>query len=323
MKEISITEIEPVKIGQTENTAAGTGCTVLLAEKGLRAGLDIRGGGPAVREDQLLNPLMAADMIHSVVISGGSAYGLAAASGVMECLEQRGIGYDVGVTKVPLVVQSALFDLTVGDTFVRPDAAMGYEAARLALESPNYKDGNYGAGCGCTVGKLLGMDYCMKTGIGSFAIQIDDLQVGAVAAVNALGDVFDWRKGRQIAGLLTEDRKQLRRTAEVMKSAIEIVKNRFVGNTTIGVIVTNARFSKAQLCKIAGMGHDGYARSIHPVHTTLDGDSIYAVSAGDVRADQDVVGMIGAEVMSEAIMRAVRAAESAYGYPSASELGFV
>lgn len=323
MKEISITEIEPVKIGQTENTAAGTGCTVLLAEKGLRAGLDIRGGGPAAREDQLLNPLMAADMIHSVVISGGSAYGLAAASGVMECLEQRGIGYDVGVTKVPLVVQSALFDLTVGDTFVRPDAAMGYEAARLALESPNYKDGNYGAGCGCTVGKLLGMDYCMKTGIGSFAIQIDDLQVGAVAAVNALGDVFDWRKGRQIAGLLTEDRKQLRRTAEVMKSAIEIVKNRFVGNTTIGVIVTNARFSKAQLCKIAGMGHDGYARSIHPVHTTLDGDSIYAVSAGDVRADQDVVGMIGAEVMSEAIMRAVRAAESAYGYPSASELGFV
>ena len=182
MKEISITEIEPVKIGQTENTAAGTGCTVLLAEKGLRAGLDIRGGGPAAREDQLLNPLMAADMIHSVVISGGSAYGLAAASGVMECLEQRGIGYDVGVTKVPLVVQSALFDLTVGDTFVRPDAAMGYEAARLALESPNYKDGNYGAGCGCTVGKLLGMDYCMKTGIGSFAIQIDDLQVGAVAA---------------------------------------------------------------------------------------------------------------------------------------------
>ncbi|MBR3276530.1 MAG: P1 family peptidase [Eubacterium sp.] len=323
MKEISITEIEPVKIGQTENTAAGTGCTVLLAEKGLRAGLDIRGGGPAAREDQLLNPLMAADKIHSVVISGGSAYGLAAASGVMECLEQRGIGYDVGVTKVPLVVQSALFDLTVGDTFVRPDAAMGYEAARLALESPNYKDGNYGAGCGCTVGKLMGMDYCMKTGIGSFAIQIDDLQVGAVAAVNALGDVFDWRKGRQIAGLLTEDRKQLRRTAEVMKSAIEIVKNRFVGNTTIGVIVTNARFSKAQLCKIAGMGHDGYARSIHPVHTTLDGDSIYAVSAGDVRADQDVVGMIGAEVMSEAIMRAVRAAESAYGYPSASELGFV
>ena len=323
MKEISITEIEPVKIGQTENTAAGTGCTVLLAEKGLRAGLDIRGGGPAAREDQLLNPLMAADMIHSVVISGGSAYGLAAASGVMECLEQRGIGYDVGVTKVPLVVQSALFDLTVGDTFVRPDAAMGYEAARFALESPNYKDGNYGAGCGCTVGKLMGMDYCMKTGIGSFAIQIDDLQVGAVAAVNALGDVFDWRKGRQIAGLLTEDRKHLRRTAEVMKSAIEIVKNRFVGNTTIGVIVTNARFSKAQLCKIAGMGHDGYARSIHPVHTTLDGDSIYAVSAGDVRADQDVVGMIGAEVMSEAIMRAVRAAESAYGYPSASELGFV
>ncbi|MBQ6602155.1 MAG: P1 family peptidase [Eubacterium sp.] len=323
MKEISITEIESVKIGQTENTAAGTGCTVLLAEKGLRAGLDIRGGGPAAREDQLLNPLMAADMIHSVVISGGSAYGLAAASGVMECLEQRGIGYDVGVTKVPLVVQSALFDLTVGDTFVRPDAAMGYEAARLALESPNYKDGNYGAGCGCTVGKLLGMDYCMKTGIGSFAIQIDDLQVGAVAAVNALGDVFDWRKGRQIAGLLTEDRKHLRRTAEVMKSAIEIVKNRFVGNTTIGIIVTNARFSKAQLCKIAGMGHDGYARSIHPVHTTLDGDSIYAVSAGGVRADQDVVGMIGAEVMSEAIMRAVRAAESAYGYPSATELGFV
>ncbi len=320
MKEISINEIDPVKIGQVENSAAGTGCTVFVCPEGMRAGLDVRGGGPAGRETQLLNPLMAAQEIHAVVLAGGSAFGLEAANGVMNCLEERDIGFDVGVTKVPLVVQSSLFDLTVGDTFTRPDAKMGYEAARQALESPNYRDGNYGAGCGCTVGKIGGMETCMKTGIGSYAVQIENLKVGAVVAVNALGDIFDWKTGEQIAGLLTEDKKGFRSIEEVLRSSIEAVENRFVENTTLGIVITNAAFDKAALCKIAGMAHDGYARSIRPVHTSADGDSIYAVSVGEVKADRDVIGMLAAEVISEAIKRAVNSADSAYGFPSAGGL---
>ena len=320
MKEISINDFSPLRIGQTENREAGTGCTVFLCEKGMCAGLDVRGGGPASRESQLLNPLAAAQELHAVVLAGGSAFGLGAANGVMDCLERRGIGLDVGVTKVPLVAQSDLFDLTVGDAHTRPDPAMGFEAARLALDAPNYRDGNYGAGCGATVGKIAGMQTAMKTGIGSYAIQVGDLKVGAVVALNALGDVFDWRSGKQIAGLLTEDKTALRSTSDYLTADTRAVENRFVGNTTLGVIVTNAFFTKAQLCKIAGMGHDGFARSIRPVHTSYDGDSIYALSVGLVPADQEVVGTLAAEVISEAILRAVLSAESAYGFPCANGL---
>ena len=320
MIEISVNSFAPLRIGQTENAAAGTGCTVLLCENGMRAGLDVRGGGPASRESQLLNPLMAAQEIHAVVIAGGSAFGLGAANGVMQCLEERGFGYDVGVTKVPLVAQSDIFDLTVGDPFVRPDAAMGYEAARLALDAPNYRDGNYGAGCGATVGKITGMGRCMKTGIGSYAVGTGDLQIGAVAVVNALGDIFDRKTGRQIAGLLSEDRTKLCSSSEYMRSQIRPAENRFTGNTTIAAVFTNAAFSKAQLCKIAGMAHDGFARSIAPVHTSADGDSIYALSVGEIAADQDLVGAMAADVVSEAIVRAVFRAESAYGFPAAADL---
>ena len=320
MKEIAITDIRPIRIGQTENAEAGTGCTVLICENGMRAGLDVRGGGPASRESQLLNPLMAIQIIHAVVLSGGSAYGLGTANGVMQYLEEHGYGYDTGFALVPLVAQADLYDLSVADASVRPDAAMGYEAARRAFEEPNYRDGNYGAGCGATVGKIGGMDTCMKTGIGSYAVELGELQIGAVVALNALGDVFDWKTGKQVAGLLTEDKTALRCTADVMKRSVRVVENKFTGNTTLAVVVTNAKFDKAQLCKIAGMAHDGYARSIRPVHTSADGDSIYAVSVGDVAADQDLVGILAAEVVSEAILRAVASAESAYGHPAASDL---
>ncbi len=327
MKEISIRELDAVRIGQVENSQAGTGCTVFLCKNGMRAGLDVRGGGPASRETDLLNPLMAAQVIHGIVLAGGSAFGLSAASGVMEYLEEQGIGYDVGVTKVPLVVQSDLFDLTVGDGFVRPDAKMGYAAAKQAMEDPNYKDGNFGAGCGATVGKIAGMATCMKTGIGSYAVQLGELKIGAVVALNALGDIYDWRTGKQIAGLLTEDRTAFRSSPEVIASSIQTVKNRFkesvagVTNTTLGVIITNAAFEKPALCKIAGMGHDGYARTIRPVHTSFDGDSIYAVSAGDVQADQEVVGTLASEIICQAILRAVESATGAYGYPAACDIG--
>ena len=318
--EIPITEIKPLRIGQTENAEAGTGCTVLIAENGMAAGLDVRGGGPASRESQLLNPLMSAQTIHAVGLSGGSAYGLGTANGVMQYLEEKGYGYDTGFALVPLVVQADIYDLSVGDPKVRPDAAMGYEAARRAFEEPNYRDGNYGVGCGATVGKIAGMETSMKTGIGSYAVQIGELQVGAVVVVNALGDVFDWKTGEQIAGLLSEDGKSLRSTSEYMKQTIQAVENKFTGNTTLAVIVTNAKFNKTQLCKIAGMGQDGMARAIRPVHTSADGDSVFALSVGDVEADQDLVGILGTEVVSEAILRAVQNAESAYGYPSLSDL---
>ena len=320
MKEIPVTDFEEIRIGQTENREAATGCTVFICDRGMRAGLDVRGGGPASRESQLLNPLTAAQEIHAIVLAGGSAYGLGAANGVMRCLEERGIGYDTGFALVPLVAQADLYDLSVGDPGVRPDEAMGYEAARIALQEPNYRDGNYGAGCGASVGKILGMGTCMKTGMGSYAVQIGELKVGAVVALNALGDIFDWKTGRQIAGLLTEDRQGFRSTMDQMCSSIEMVENKFTGNTTLSVVMTNASFGKPQLCKIAGMAHDGYARSIRPVHTSADGDSIFAVSAGTVAADLDLTGALAAEAVSEAIKRAVWNAKSAYGYPAAGDL---
>lgn len=320
MKEIAITELPHVQIGQAQDEIAGTGCTVLLFGKdGAPAGLDVRGGGPASRESELLKPMAAASAIHAILLSGGSAFGLDAAGGVMRYLEERNIGFDVGVTKVPLVCQSCLFDLTVASAQVRPDAAMAYAACQNA-EKGNYQDGNYGAGTGATVGKLLGMEHCMKSGIGSYAVQVGDLQVGALVAVNALGDIYDWKNGQKVAGLLAEDHKTFLDAEQVALQKTEVVENKFVGNTTLGVILTNARFDKTKLCKIAGMAHDGYARAIRPVHTTADGDSIYAVSLGEVSADQDVVGALGAQVMAQAIVRAVQAAKSAYGFPAASEL---
>lgn len=318
--EISIRAIQGLCIGQTEDAQAGTGCTVLICEQGMAAGLDIRGGGPASRDTHLLDPLTAAQSIHAVVLGGGSAFGLGAADGVMAYLEKKDIGFDVGVTKVPLVVQSDIFDLTVGDKSVRPDRAMGYAAAKNAMEAPNYRDGNYGAGCGATVGKLAGMETCMKSGIGSYAIQLGPLQIGAVVVVNALGDVYDWKTGRKVAGLLTPDKKGFRDSVSLMQESIAVHENRFAENTTIGAVVTNAAFTKAQLCKIAGMAHNGYARSIRPVHTSADGDSIYALSVGHISADMDLVGTLAAEVMSEAIMRAVTSAESAYGFVAAKEM---
>ena len=320
MSEISITDIGPIRIGQVENAEAATGCTVFIAPQGMRAGLDVRGGGPASRESQLLSPLMAAGTIHAIVLAGGSAYGLNAAGGVMRYLEEKGIGYDTGCALVPLVAQSDIYDLSVGDPSVRPDEAMGYEAARLAMEAPNYRDGNFGVGCGASVGKLCGMDYAMKSGVGSFALQLGELKIGAVVAVNALGDVFEWQSGRQLAGLLNESKTALRQTSFVMQQSCAAVENKFTGNTTVAAVFTNAHFEKAQLCKIAGMAHDGYARSIRPVHTSADGDSIYAASLGELRADQDLVGTLAAEVISQAITRAVTGAESAYGLPAARDL---
>lgn len=321
MKTISIKDIEGIRIGNAQNTAAGTGCTVILSESGMCAGLDVRGGGPASRESELLKPLAAAQSIHAVLLGGGSAFGLDAAGGVMQFLEEKGIGFDVGVTKVPLVCQSDIFDLTVADAHTRPDKTMGYEACTGAYHD-NYQDGNFGVGTGATVGKLNGMEHCMETGIGSYAVQIGELKVGAIVVVNALGDIYDWHNGHIIAGMLNDDHQSFADSANFLYQSYEVHDNKYVDNTTIGAIITNARFDKSQLCKIAGMTHNGYARSIRPVHTSADGDSIYALSTGTVAADCDMVGTLAADIMSEAILCAVKHAESAYGYPAYRDLNF-
>ncbi len=319
MREIAIQDVAGFKIGQAQDKVAGTGCTVVLCDAGMAAGLDVRGGGPASRESELLRPLAAEKAIHAVVLAGGSAFGLAASDGVMRYLEERGIGFDVGVTKVPLVCQAGLFDLTVADASVRPDATMGYAACEAA-QLGNYRDGNFGAGTGATVGKLYGMERCMKSGIGSFALQVGEVQIGAIVAVNALGDVYDHKSGKKVAGLLNEDRTGFCSMTDEMARNMNVVENRFTGNTTLGVVLTNAMFDNTRLCKIAAMAHNGLARSIRPVHTSADGDSIFALSIGTVTADLDAIGTLAVDVVSEAILRAVNAAQSAYGYPAAVDI---
>ena len=315
MKEISIIDIEDIKIGSAEDRENATGCTVILCEKGAPAGIDVRGGGPASRESELLNPVAAADKIHAILLSGGSAVGLDAAGGVMEYLEQKNVGVDTGVAKVPLVCCSCLFDLQLVSKRVRPDKAMAYRAC-----SGSYQDGNYGAGTGATVGKYKGTEFMMKSGIGSYAVQLGELKIGAIVAVNALGDIFDYRTGQQIAGLLNQEKDGFLSTEEEMYKQCGQVKDLFTGNTTIGAVITNARFNKGQMNKIAAMAQNGYARAIRPVHTEADGDTIYALSTGDVTADINGVGTLAAQVTAEAIKRAVFAADPAYGLPAAKDL---
>lgn len=324
MKQIKINEIENIKIGNAENKEAGTGCTVIICEKGAVTGLDVRGGGPASRESELLKPTAASGFINAILLSGGSAFGLDAAGGVMEYLEEKNVGFDVGITKVPLVAQSCIFDLTVGDMKVRPDKSMAYEAC-VNAEKNNPTMGNAGAGTGATVGKLGGMATAMKGGLGSYAVQIGDLKVGAIVAVNACGDIYDYDTHEIIAGLLTPDLKNFANTEQVIYNMCEAamatagngLENKEMQNTTIGVIITNGKFTKAQMNKIATMAHNGYARTINPVHTSMDGDSIYAMSVGEVTADMDMVGTLAANVMGHAVCDAIRKAEDAYGVMSA------
>ena len=305
MKEIKITDIGNINIGNAQDYEKGTGITVIIAKEGMAAGVDIRGGGPASRETPLLDPRMQADRIHALVLSGGSAYGLDAAGGVMEYLEERNIGFDVGVAKVPLVCQSCIFDLGYKDPKTRPDKKMAY-AACIDSEKNEPKEGSVGGGTGATVGKLYGMEQCQKSGLGMYAVQIGELKVGAIVIVNAFGDVFDG-KGNKIAGLTDKNGTGSLDFREEMLKSLE-PKNLFTGNTTIGAVITNAAFDKSMLCKIASMGQNGLARRIDPVHTMADGDSVYALSLGDVKADINIVGTLGAYVMEMAIERAVRLA---------------
>lgn len=302
MKEIKLTDIGNFNIGNAQDLENGTGVTVIISKEGMGAGIDIRGGGPASRETPLLNPLMHAETIHALVLSGGSAFGLDASAGVMEYLEERNIGFDVGFTKVPLVLQSCIFDLGYKNFKIRPDKEMGYNAC-LDSENNIIKEGSYGAGTGAAVGKLYGMEQSQKSGLGVYALQVGKLKIGAIVAVNAFGDVFD-SNGNKIAGLKDKNGNFLNFKEEMYKSIKP--KNHFTDNTTIGAIITNAKFSKAMLCKVASMGQNGLARRISPVHTMSDGDSVYALSVGNLEADVNVVGTLACQVMEMAIERAVR-----------------
>ena len=325
MKEISITDIEGILIGQVEDRQAATGVTVIICPEGMPAGIDVRGGGPASRDTRVLDPLASAELIHAVVLSGGSAFGLEASTGVQKYLEERRVGLAIGSVHVPLVCQSSIFDLLVGSSSFRVDAKMGYAACEAAAKG-NYKDGNYGAGCGATVGKVLGPAHSMKTGIGSYAVQLGELKVGAIVVVNAVGDVTDPATGKLVAGLINKEHNMLS-SARTLYKRFEhnpddgkSGREQLVTNTTIGAIITNAKLTKAQLCKLASMGQDGMARTIRPVHTSMDGDSLYGLSVGDVEANLDLVGTLGADCVAKAILVAARSADSAYGLMSAKDI---
>ena len=302
MKEISIREMEGLSIGHATNAEGKTGVTVLYFPNGAQVGCDISGGGPASREIHLTDPMTADNPLNAVVLSGGSAFGLAAADGVMRCLEERGIGYETGYAKVPLVCQSCIFDLGYGSSRIRPDAAMGYDACEKALSATDDSMGNVGAGTGASVGKLLGMKQAQKAGLGIHAIQAGPLKIAAVVVVNALGDVFEPGTGKKIAGLMDP---QLKEFLDFEQLFTQFVTSQPQMNTTIGCIITNAKFDKAKLNKVASMTRNAYARCINPVGTLADGDSIYAASVGNVVSDVNLVGTLASRAMEQAIVKAV------------------
>ncbi len=319
MEIIKFTDIKGIKVGHEQNMEAATGCTVILCEDGATAGVDVRGGAPGTRETDLLNPVNMVDKIHGVLLTGGSAFGLDAAGGIMKYLEENGIGFDVGVTKVPIVCGAALFDLAIGDYKVRPDKEMGYRAC-INANNIYCPEGNVGAGTGATVGKVLGPEFSMKGGLGCFALRAGDLMVGAMVAVNALGDIIDPQNGKIVAGVLNQDKSGLRNTEDIMIGKYDDKRNLFNGNTTIGAIVTNAKLTKAGATKVASMAHNGYGRTIYPAHSMYDGDTIFALATGEIEVDINVVGLLAARVMERAIVRAVQNTEGLCGHKAFTDL---
>lgn len=294
-----ITDIEGIKLGHAQNFEAGTGVSVLIPPENNTCSVDVRGGGPGTRETDLLDPTNQVESVNAIVLSGGSAYGLEASVGVMRGLEEDGLGYKVPSGIVPIVPQAILYDLDYKSYKIRPDSKMGYEAYKNASFEEK-RQGIIGAGTGATVGKLLGMEYAMKSGLGSATIEIGDLKISALVALNAIGDIFDYEKNIQIAGI-KKDGKFI--------SSLDVLSKSHKGltrlNTTIGIIATNAIFDKKQLKKLASMTHNGYARSINPVHTMYDGDTIFSLSTNKIKADINLVGSFAALVMSRAIANAI------------------
>ena len=317
-----LTDVAGLSVGHFTDSRRPTGCTVVLAEAGAVCGVDVRGGAPGTRETDLLDPVNTVQQVHAIVLSGGSAFGLDTATGVVRYLEEKGIGFPVGVGKVPIVPAAILFDLGVGDWKIRPDANAGYAAARAASNGP-IAEGCVGAGAGATVGKLHGLGRAMKAGIGSASVRLPNgAVVAALVAVNALGDIVDPQTGRPLAGLRTADGKSLRGTLAALLAGEAPGRPLAGENTAIGVVATNVALTKSEATKVAQMAHDGLAQAIRPVHTPSDGDTLFAVSTGAVTLDHAtlVVGSLAAEVVARAVVRAVLAARGLPGLPSASDL---
>lgn len=314
VKELNAEEIAGLRIGHAETEEGKTGVTVLYFPRGAQVGCHISGGGPASRETPLTFSETADNPVDAIVLSGGSAYGLAASDGVMRCLEKHEIGYATPFCRVPLVCQSCIFDLGYGSAHVRPDFSLGYEACEKALAGTDGRMGNIGGGTGASVGKLYGMKRAMKSGFGFHSVQIGRLQITAAVIVNAFGDIVNPRNGRKIAGLMNENRTDFCDTVMELTGFME-PRDLFAGNTTIGAVITNAAFTKAEMNKIASMAQNAYARCINPVGTMADGDTIYAAAVlsadGEkpVAADINLVGTMAAEAMSEAIHKAILSSE--------------
>ncbi|MDN9012617.1 P1 family peptidase [Brevibacillus laterosporus] len=310
----SIVDIKGIKVGHQQDEEALTGCTVLIMEEGAVCGVDVRGSAPGTRETDLLSPINKVDQVHAICLSGGSAFGLDAASGVMRYLEEQGIGLDVGVAKVPIVPAAVLFDLAIGDASIRPTMVMGYEAAKQASEQA-FAEGNIGAGCGATVGKMGGFERAMKGGLGTASRELSNgLVIGAIVAVNAVGEVRCPVTGERLAGVRGENEELLDIYDCMEKTGFHFIPTG--ANTTIGVIASNAALTKSEANKVAQMAHDGLAGTIYPIHTMHDGDTLFAIGTGEVKASVDLIGAIAAEVMAEAVVRAIKAAEPAGTIPS-------
>jgi len=316
-----LTDVAGIKVGHFTLSERPTGCTVILAEAGAVAGVDVRGAAPATRETDVLNPVNVVQIAHAIVFAGGSAFGLDAASGVMRYLEERQIGFAFGPAHVPIVPAAALFDLSIGDGRIRPTADCGYQAARAANDGV-VQEGNVGAGAGATVGKTAGRARAMKGGIGTASINMPDgLIVAALVATNGVGDVVDFETGRIVAGVRTPDGKALADARTLLRSGQ--VDFGVPENTTLAVVATNAVLTKTQALRVSQMAHDGFARSIVPVHTPVDGDVIFTLATGARAgaANAGLIGALAADVISQAIVRAVRQATSIPGYPAARDLG--
>jgi L-aminopeptidase/D-esterase-like protein len=324
----AITDIPGIEVGQAQDEEALTGCTVILCRKGAVGGVDVRGSAPGTRETDLLNPINLVDKVHAVVLAGGSAFGLDAASGVMTYLAEQKIGFGVGAFRVPIVPSAILFDLGLGKSARHPDPEMGYAAVSAAQSGP-VAEGNVGAGTGATVGKIFGMAGAMKSGLGTASLEIGGgVMVGAIVAVNAFGDVLNQSTGQIIAGarparigpLKMGGSEQFADTLKVMQTLAgrTVLNIATGGNTVIGVVATNAKFDKAQATKMAQMAHDGLARTVRPAHTMLDGDTLFALATGQKKADVTIVGAFAAEVLAQAIVNAVRSARPVGDLPAAN-----
>lgn len=319
----AITDVEGIEVGHWSNLEAATGCTVVLCRLGAVGGVDVRGSAPGTRETDLMRPMNLVQKVHAVLLTGGSAFGLDAAGGVMRWLEEREIGFHVGLGVVPIVASAVLFDLDVGQFHVRPGPEEGYAACEAAVAGP-VSEGSIGVGTGATVGKFIGPSFKMKGGVGTAARRIGGgITVGALVAVNACGDVLDPSSGKIIAGAWNPQSGRFLNTAERMEKELGQTGPDFPSNTTLCVIATDAVLTKEESNKLAQMAHDGLARAIQPIHTLLDGDTVFALATGkrtDRRVDLNRLGTVGARVVSEAVIRAVRKASPLCGIPSVRDL---